>query len=97
MKKLFIIIGIMVGLGIGSYIMYTNLAKETVYTDEEIAMSYAYDKYNDDKSEIVLDKYDYTNDMLHFYIYRDGTVVNAVILNRTYWSDKLNNGYTYRE
>ena len=39
----------------------------------------------------------YETDMLDFYIYRDGDIKAASGVNRTYWSNKLADGYIYEK
>lgn len=85
-------------IGVDSCKLYEKLTdNQQTYTDMEIAESFAYDKYGDDKSEIVLRNYDYENDMLDFYIYRDSDIKAASGVNRTYWSNKLADGYVYEK
>lgn len=85
-------------IGVDGCKLYEKLTdNQQTYTDMEIAESFAYDKYGDDKSEIVLRNYDYENDMLDFYIYRDGDIKAASGVNRTYWSNKLADGYVYEK
>lgn len=49
-----------------------------------------YEKLADDNHQT------YT-DMLDFYIYRDGDIKAASGVNRTYWSNKLADGYIYEK
>lgn len=88
------VVGICYGvvIGFGGCKFYENAKADTSYTDMEVAESYAYDKYGDDESEIVLRHYDYENDMLEFYICRDGDIKTASGINRTYWTNKLASG-----
>lgn len=99
-KSIILIAGICCGviIGVDGCKLYEKLTdNQQTYTDMEIAESFAYDKYGDDKSEIVLRNYDYENDMLDFYIYRDGDIKAASGVNRTYWSNKLADGYIYEK
>lgn len=99
-KSIILIAGICCGviIGVDGCKLYEKLTdNQQTYTDMEIAESFAYDKYGDDKSEIVLRNYDYENDMLDFYIYRDGDIKAASGVNRTYWSNKLADGYVYEK
>lgn len=99
-KSIILIAGICCGviIGVDGCKLYEKLTdNQQTYTDMEIAESFAYDKYGDDKSEIVLRNYDYENDMLDFYIYRDGDIKTASGVNRTYWSNKLADGYVYEK
>lgn len=83
-------------IGVNGCKLYEKLTdNHQTHTDMEIAESFAYDKYGDDKSEIVLRNHNYETDMLDFYIYRDGDIKTAYRINRTYWSNKLENGYIY--
>ena len=85
-------------IGVDGCKLYEKLTdNQQTYTDMEIAESFAYDKYGDDKSEIVLRNYDYETDMLDFYIYRDGDIKAASGVNKTYWSNKLTDGYVYEK
>lgn len=99
-KSIILTVGICCGviIGVDGCKLYEKLTdNQQTYTDMEIAESFAYDKYGDDKSEIVLHNYDYENDMLDFYIYRDGDIKAASGVNRTYWSNKLADGYVYEK
>lgn len=57
-------------IGVNGCKLYEKLTdNHQTHTDMEIAESFAYDKYGDDKSEIVLRNHNYETDMLDFYIY----------------------------
>lgn len=89
-----VIVGVIIGVN-GCKLCEKLTDNHQTYTDMEIAESFAYDKYGDDESKIVLRNYDYETDMLDFYIYRDGEIKAASGVNRTYWSNKLENRYIY--
>lgn len=85
-------------IGVNGCKLYEKLTdNDQTYTDMEIAESFVYDRYGDDKSKIVLRNHNYETDMLNFYVYRDGDVKVAHGINRTYWSNKLKNGYVYEK